>query len=52
MSNETDAAPEAPIDGQAEELPDQAPPVATAMPARALALAPRPPAEREVLLNL
>jgi hypothetical protein len=50
MSQDNGPPPEAVIDGHAEEIASEPPPVAPQ--ANALTLAPRPPAEREVLMPL
>ena len=50
MSDENGTPPEAAIDSHAEEIASEPRPLAP--PAQALALAPRPPAEREVLMPL
>ena len=52
MSNDNGSPHEAAIESLAEELPDQDRSGGTQTPARTLALAPRPPAEREVLMPL
>jgi hypothetical protein len=51
MSQDNGPSPDAVIDGHAEEISSEPPPVAL-RPTAALALAPRPPAEREVLMPL
>jgi hypothetical protein len=50
MSQDNEVPPEAVIDGRAEEIASEPPP--GAQQANALTLAPRPPAEREVLMPL
>jgi hypothetical protein len=51
MSQENGPPPDAVLDGHAEEISSEQPPLRP-RPAQTLALAPRPPAEREVLMPL